>query len=247
MQPNLIAVIGAAGAVAFQAQQGHHARQEAAHAMANATQSNGTSAFLPVSVTSNPNRGHSNTDAAFTSNTSNYKSETHPQQQHELGTNGNSAAAQSLGTDDVQNSHGEHSTSDLNDHRQSANPGQGFQAADQEADCGDHSNNDYRDKGVPSHESALEEKQDKSNAPHSWGDALVLQFLHEHSAMSPEDVSKQLQVPDDFRQIVKSEEDSLVLAACRHRNMLSLFRAYAAHDILNFISFARLYCCQLQS
>ena len=246
MQPNLIAVIGAAGAVAFQAQQGHHARQEAAHAMANATQSNGTSAFLPVSVTSNPNRGHSNTDAALTSNTGNKTSEMHPQQQQESGTNGNGAATRGLDTD-VHSSNGEHSTSDLNDRQQSATPGQGIQAADQVAHHGDHNGTDLRDKDVPSHESALEEKQDKPNAPHSWGDALVLQFLHEHSAMSPEDVGKQLQVPDDFCQIVESEEDSLVLAACRHRNMLSLFRAYAAHDILKFISFARLYCCQLQS
>lgn len=95
-------------------------------------------------------------------------------------------------------------------------------------------------RDVPSHKSALEDQQNKQGIPHSWTDATVLQFLHEHSALSSEEMVEKLQMPGEFVQIDSSEEDCLVLAACRQSSMLSLFRAYAPHNVLRFISIARM-------
>lgn len=120
-------------------------------------------------------------------------------------------------------------------------------AAEQSYEAAKHKDNKQDDTPVPSHESALEDQQHPSGVPGNWNASSVLQFLHEHSAMSSKEVGKRVQVPDDFSPISQSEEDSLIIAACRHSNMLSLFWAYAAHDVLTFISFARLYCCQLQT
>lgn len=102
-----------------------------------------------------------------------------------------------------------------------------------------HANSDEQQRDVPSHKSALEEQQNKQGIPHSWDDATVLQFLHEHSAMSSEEVVEKLQMPSGFVSIDSSEEDCLVLAACRQSSMLSMFRAYAPYNVLQFISFAR--------
>ena len=97
-------------------------------------------------------------------------------------------------------------------------------------------------ESVPSHTASLQEQQQRqaSMSAQSWSDPSALQYLHEHSAMGSRDLGKRLQLPEGFETIHQAEEERLVMAGCQSTDMLCLFRAYAAHDSLTFIKFARL-------
>lgn len=76
-----------------------------------------------------------------------------------------------------------------------------------------------------------------------WSEPSVLQCLCDSPSISADAWGEKLKLPDDFGCISESEEDSLVMAACKpDSNMLSLFRAYAPHSILTFMRYARLWC-----
>lgn len=100
--------------------------------------------------------------------------------------------------------------------------------------------NAQQDDTVPSHRASLHQQKEASASAQSWSDPSVLQYLHENSAMASIDLGKQLQLPEGFECVDQAEEDRLVLAGCQSTEMLCLFRAYAAHDALTFIKFARL-------
>lgn len=164
----------------------------------------------------------------------------HQQQHGDLSSSNNDTASAAVTN---ANAVGTHSSDNNYDDNGTEPAAHGDEAAEQSS-VGASSGAEQQDSDVASHESALEDQQDKRGSLQSWSDSSVLQFLHEHSAMSFAELGERLQVPQDFSPIGKVEEDSLVLAACRQHTMLSLFRAYAPHDVLMFISFARKCCWQ---
>lgn len=88
-----------------------------------------------------------------------------------------------------------------------------------------------------SEESATEAKE-----PQLWSEQSVLQCLCDSPSVSADTWGERLKLPDEFVCFTTDEEDCMVMAACKpDSKMLSLFRAYAPHNILTFMRFARLF------
>ena len=86
----------------------------------------------------------------------------------------------------------------------------------------------------------------ESKEPKLWNEPSVLQCLCDSPGASANTWGEKLKLAVEFGLISEEEEDCLVLAGCKHDgNMLSLFRAYAPHNILTFVRFARLYCSEM--
>ncbi len=88
-----------------------------------------------------------------------------------------------------------------------------------------------------SQESATDAKE-----PQLWSEPSVLQCLCDSPSVSADTWGERLKLPDEFVCFTDHEEDCMVMAACKpDSKMLSLFRAYAPHNILTFMRFARLF------
>ena len=81
--------------------------------------------------------------------------------------------------------------------------------------------------------------------PQVWHEATVLQAICGSPSVSAEAWGERLQLPSDFAAVSEAEEEALVLAVSTSGDyMLSLFRAYAPHNVLTFMQFARRRCLQ---
>ena len=112
-----------------------------------------------------------------------------------------------------------------------------FESRDDEV-AGTLQNNDHPSSNTQS-------KGSSSNDPVDWGDDGVLRCLCESTNVSAESWGERLQLPRSFESISDKQEERLVMAACKaDGKMLPLFRAYAPHNVLTFVRFARLYCSE---
>lgn len=88
---------------------------------------------------------------------------------------------------------------------------------------------------------STEKSADKAKEPQLWSEPSVLQCLCDRPSVSADTWGERLKLPDAFVCCTQDEEDCMVIAACKpDSKMLSLFRAYAPHNVLTFMRFARL-------
>ena len=81
--------------------------------------------------------------------------------------------------------------------------------------------------------------------PHYWHEPSVLQAVCGSPSVSACGWGERLQLSSDVVPISESEEEALVLAIGASGDyMLSLFRAYAPHNVLTFMHYARRHCQQ---
>ncbi|DBA92880.1 TPA: hypothetical protein ACH3X1_003051 [Trebouxia sp. C0004] len=93
-----------------------------------------------------------------------------------------------------------------------------------------------------SNKQSSEEKSTEAKEPHLWSEPSVLQCLCDSPSVSADTWGERLKLPDEFVCFSDDEEDCMVMAACKpDSKMLSLFRAYAPHNILTFMRFVRLF------
>ncbi len=91
-------------------------------------------------------------------------------------------------------------------------------------------------------EQSSEESATEAHEPQLWSEPSVLQCLCDSPSFSADTWGERLELPDEFVCCTEDEEDCMVMAACKpDSKMLSLFRAYAPHNILTFMRFARLF------
>lgn len=84
--------------------------------------------------------------------------------------------------------------------------------------------------------------------PDCWDGPDALQALCASPSVSASAWSERLQLPNGYVPVSEAEEEALVLAVGMSGDyMLSLFRAYAPHDVLTFMHFARRHCLKATS
>ncbi len=94
-------------------------------------------------------------------------------------------------------------------------------------------------------EQSSEESATEVKEPQLWSEPSVLQCLCDSPSVSADTWGERLKLPDEFVCFPEDEEDCMVMAACKtDSKMLSLFRAYAPHNILTFMRFARLFALE---
>lgn len=87
-----------------------------------------------------------------------------------------------------------------------------------------------------------EESATVAKEPQLWSEPSVLQCLCDRPSVSADTWGERLKLPDEFVCCTEDEEDCMVMAACKPGSkMVSLFRAYAPHNVLTFMRFARLF------
>lgn len=96
--------------------------------------------------------------------------------------------------------------------------------------------------------------RDKTNAngpqaqpknPNYWDDPDALQAVCSSPSVGASAWGERLQLSSSFAPVSEAEEEALVLAVGMSGDyMLSLFRAYAPHNVLTFMHFARRHCLQ---
>ena len=92
---------------------------------------------------------------------------------------------------------------------------------------------------------STEESATEAKEPQLWTEPSVLQCLCDSPSVSADTWGERLKLPDVFAYFTEDEEDCMVMAACKpDSKMLSLFRAYAPHNVLTFMRFARLFCLE---
>ena len=144
------------------------------------------------------------------------------------------AAAQPEGSHNGTDRSGDHHVKGLSSEQKNARDGQERSGEDEVA--GALQGEADADRQPPDDTTEAKEAQ-------LWSEPSVLQCLCDSPSVSADAWGEKLKLPDDFGCISESEEDSLVMAACKpDSNMLSLFRAYAPHSILTFMRYARLWC-----
>lgn len=81
--------------------------------------------------------------------------------------------------------------------------------------------------------------------PQHWHEPTVLTAICGNPSVSAEAWSEKLQLPTYFAPLSEADEEALVLAVSTPGDyMLSLFRAYAPHNVLTFMQFARRHSLQ---
>ena len=79
--------------------------------------------------------------------------------------------------------------------------------------------------------------------PHYWHEPAVLQAVCGSSSVSARAWGERLHLSSSFVPVSDAEEEALVLAVGASGDyMLSLFRAYAPHNVLTFMRYARRHC-----
>ena len=85
----------------------------------------------------------------------------------------------------------------------------------------------------------------RTKDPHYWHEPSVLQAVCGSPSVSACAWGERLQLSSDFVPVLEFEEEALVLAIGASGDyMLSLFRAYAPHNVLTFMRYARRHCQQ---
>lgn len=138
--------------------------------------------------------------------------------------------------------------SSSSNNKNGSSPGSSQQLPQCKGQPGQYQSDGDKVAGVLHEETDANGRQVQTKNPNCWDGRDALQALCASPSVSASAWSERLQLSNGFVPVSEAEEEALVLAVGMSGDyMLSLFRAYAPHDVLTFMHFARRHCLKATS